>query len=172
MKKLLTTLFIVAATFVASAQTIITNSPGGVWGTISDFFANNPTNTFDLTGYGIYDITTKGAGGGARVGYWITPSVGAALDVGYCDSSWTFANLGLSGRGTVKLGDIANLTLHASAGPGWNINGQSQSVVVFASTGGTLHINKWKYFDFLGEYQHVTTEANQDRVIFGLTRKF
>jgi hypothetical protein len=151
----------------------------GIGGIVKDFFANNPTNTWDVSGFGLVSRSDHfGYGAGTRVGYWITPSVGAALDFNYCDSSWTFTSLGLAGRGTINVKNIGFVSPYATVGAGWNINGgdvpgtYQQSVVAVAGTGATIHINAIKWFDFVGEYQHVTMTPNQDRILFGITRRF
>jgi hypothetical protein len=41
-----------------------------------------------------------------------------------------------------------------------------------AASGATVHINAIQWFDFFGEYQHLTTTPGQDRVLFGITWKF
>jgi hypothetical protein len=163
---------VLCAGMTAQAQT------NSIWQEMIDsakqFVANNPTNTYDVSVYGVANKTDKyGYGGGLRVGYWMTPSVGAALDLNYCDSSWMFTSLGLAGRGTIKAGTIATVSLYASAGAGWNIQGAEQTVVGVVGTGGTLHINGWDYFDLFSEYQHVTISPDsQNRILVGLTRRF
>lgn len=142
--------------------------------TAKQFVANNPTNTWDTSVYALANRTSKfGYGGGVRVGYWMNPSVGAALDANYCDSSWTFTSLGLTARGTVNVSTIATVSPYATVGAGWNINGAQQTVVAVVGAGGTLHIKGWDYFDLFGEYQKVTLSPDsQQRLLVGLTRKF
>jgi hypothetical protein len=157
-----------------------TCSAGSLWDAVGDFFANNPTNSWDVSGYGIYlnsgklaeGVKPNGFGGGARLGYWLSPSVGAALDASYADSSWTFMSLGLAGRGTVNVGGYASLTLYATAGPGWNVRGPEQRLVAEAGGGAVLEIKALKWLQFFGEYQYITTSAPQERIIFGLVRRF
>lgn len=139
------------------------------------FIANNPTNTYDVSVYGVASQSDKyGYGAGVRVGYWLSPSIGAALDVNYCDSSWMFTSLGLTGRGTLNLSTVGTLGLYATAGAGWNWNASTgKTIVAVVGAGGTLHINGWDYFDGFAEYQHVTLSPdNQNRLLLGLTRKF
>jgi hypothetical protein len=156
-----------------------TNTPSGIGQTVKNFFANNPTNTWDVSGYGLASRSDHfGYGAGTRFGYWLTPSVGAALDFNYCDSSWTFTSLGLAGRGTINVGPLGSVSPYASIGAGWNIRGgtvpgsYNQSVVAVAGGGATIHIAAIKWFDFVGEYQHLTMNPNQDRILFGITRRF
>lgn len=146
---------------------------------VKSFFANNPTNTWDITGYGLQNLDTTSFGAGARVGYWLTPSVGAALDASYCDSSWTFMSLGLAARGTVKLGDVGSVSPFITAGAGWNVKTPAdlgdelkQTVVAVAGGGATLHFEKVKWFDFFGEYQYVSGIEGGNRILFGLTKRF
>ncbi len=168
------------ATLAAVCLLAFNAQAGSAWDTIGDFFAANPTNSFDLSAYGLKNLSTEvpgianGLGGGARIGYWLTPSVGAALDVSYCESSWTFASLGLAGRGTFHVGSLLDVTPYVSAGPGWNIEatGLGQSIVAVAGGGATITITKWKGLSFFAEYTKVLTEKQQDRVQFGITKRF
>jgi hypothetical protein len=158
-----------------------------------DFFHNNPTNTWDVSGYGVVSRSDHfGYGAGTRVGYWMTPVAGAALDFNYCDSSWTFTSLALAARGTIKLSTLGTASPYASLGAGWNIRGgpvstsansfsisggpnatiYSSSVVGVVATGAQVHLNLIQWFDFFGEYQHLTMSPNQDRVLFGITHRF
>ena len=142
---------------------------------VKDFFTDNPTNIYDVSTYAVVSRNAHyGYGGGVRVGYWITPSVGAALDVNYADSSWMFTSLGLAGRGTINLSTYGALTLYATAGAGWDINsGASPTVVGVVGSGGNLHINGFDWFDMFGEYQYITlSPENQQRIVAGITRKF
>jgi len=182
MKKLLTTILsacLLAASLSAQAQT----NSGSILGTIEAFFANNPTNSWETSVYGLNNITQSklsladGWGGGARIGYWLTRSVGANLDVSYCDSSWTFASLGLAGRGTINLGTLGSVTPYITAGPGWNAKTKdgvtTQKAVVVAGGGATLDLKAIKWCSFFAEYDHVTTSPDpQNRIIFGITKRF
>lgn len=153
---------------------------------LTQFLLNNPTNSWDVSGYGIVNLspgfagdTAERFGGGTRIGYWLpgtnafSRSVGAALDLSYCDHNWTFASLALEMRGTVYLGQHSFLTLHVATGPGFNLDGAgNNSTVVFdVASGGTLHIDGLPV-DILAEYQHVSTSPAQDRVVLGLTKHF
>jgi hypothetical protein len=150
--------------------------------TVAAFFAGNPTNSWDVSAYGVCNTKStlqdvaKGWGAGARVGYWLNPSVGASIDLSYCDSSWTFASIGLAGRGTIKLGSIGTVSPYITAGPGVNIkssaSGVEPTIVVVAGGGATLHFDKLKWCDFFGEYRHVTTTEAQDLITFGIVKKF
>lgn len=176
MKKLITVIGVAALLATVNAQ----ETGGGLWDTLGTFFKNNPTNSWDVSSYGLWKESAatlslnkaSSFGAGARVGYWITPAVGAALDLSYCDRSWTFASLGLAGRATITLGSVGTLSPYASVGPGWNIQGEQKSIVAVAAGGATLHINKLPWFDLFGEYQHITTTETQNRIAFGLTKRF
>ncbi len=178
MKPTLLATLLLAAALPALAQTNTittdTNSPAsGIWGEVQKFFANNPTNKLDLSSYALFSTqATNGWGGGLRASYWLTPAVGAAIQVDYCDSSWTFASLGLAGRGTLTLGSIGSLTPYVTAGPAWNIRGKTPSLVAEAGAGGELAINAIKWLRFFGEYQHITVEPAQDRFLIGITHPF
>lgn len=172
MKTKLTTL-IIAAFVAVSAQ------GGSVWDAIGDFFKNNPTNTFDVSAYGLVNVADSvptlkdGIGGGGRVGYWLTPAIGAALDLSYCDHSWTFASLSLAGRGTINVGQLGTLSTYLMAGPGWNIETSlEQDVVAVAGGGASLTFKKWPTVALFGEYQQVFTDREQQRVAFGVTKRF
>jgi ABC-type amino acid transport substrate-binding protein len=142
--------------------------------TAKQFVANNPTNTWDASVYALANRTDKfGYGGGARVGYWMNPSVGAALDVNWCDHAWTFTSLGLTARGTINVGTVATVSPYGTVGAGWNIHGADQTVVAVVGTGGVLHINGFDWFDIFSEYQKVTLSPDsQQRLLLGITRKF
>ena len=159
----------------AQAQTNTTSVWSQMLADAKTFIANNPTNIYDVSTYAVVSRNAHyGYGGGVRVGYWITPSVGAALDVNYADSSWMFTSLGLAGRGTINLSTYGALTLYATAGAGWDINsGASPTVVGVVGSGGNLHINGFDWFDMFGEYQYITlSPENQQRIVAGITRKF
>lgn len=153
---------------------------GSVWDTVGDFFAANPTNKWDLSGYGIAlnsddfaeGVRPNGWGGGTRIGYWLNPSVGAALDANYAQSSWTFTSLALTARGTFAIGEAARVTPYVLAGAGWNINGPARSVVAVAGGGAVLDLKPVRWFKFFGEFQHVTTSEPQNRVLFGIVKSF
>ena len=158
---------------------ITTQASDSVWQQMVNtgvaFIKNNPTNTYDVSTYAVVSQSDKyGYGAGARIGYWINPSVGAALDVNYCGNSWMFTSLGLAGRGTINLPPQATLGLYATAGAGWNWNnGASPTVAAVVGAGGTLHINNFDWFDLFGEYQHVTLSPDsQNRVLLGVTKRF
>lgn len=143
--------------------------------TVIQFFKNNPTNTFDVSGYGLMDTAaTNGFGGGARLSYWPSPMVGASIDLSYCDRSWTFASLAIDLRGTIHLFSGVDLTPYGAVGPGWNIQGKGSSPVVFTATGGSVRISPLaKYVDaFFGEFQYVTTSPPEKRFAVGLTKRF
>jgi hypothetical protein len=178
MKKLI----IVTSLFVAISLQAQSNIVSDIKGTVVQFLAQNPTNTWDVTSYIVNNTTSsrlaisEGWGGGARVGYWLNPSVGASLDINYCEGAWTFTSLGLAARGTINLGSFGSVSPYATLGAGWNMTGSgagaTASVVAVAGSGGTLHINSIKWFDFMGEYQHITTTIPQDRIVFGIVKRF
>jgi hypothetical protein len=154
-------------------------------GVIGDFFGQNPTNTWDVSTYALNNLTSskldvsKGWGGGIRTGYWLTPSVGAALDLSYCDQSWTFATIGLTARGTINLGAIGSVSPYAVAGPGYTFTrsgtGQTinQELVAKAGAGAVVHLSFLKWADLFGEYSYTTTSPKeQELVIFGFTKRF
>ena len=186
MKKLILSLLLclplsLAAQTITSTNGVPLPEGSGILDALGDFFRNNPSNNWDVTTYALYNVsnvssnTADGLGAGVRVGYWfpsdaLKGSVGAAVDLSYNDHAWTAASVGLAGRGTIRFGDIASVTLHAVAGPGWNIHGAARSIVAVVGTGGNLHINKLPWVDFFGEYQHLTTSPEaQDRVLLGVT---
>lgn len=147
---------------------------------IEEFINNNPSQKWEVWSYGIKlnspgkadGVAAYGLGGGAAISYWINPSVGAKLSADWCDSSWTFASLGMTARGTVRLADSVALSPFAEAGPGWNVKGPERSVVAVAGAGATLSI-KGAPFDIFGAYQYVTTSPReQERILFGLKLKF
>lgn len=167
---------------IGVAALLATSLNASLW---SDFFNNNPSNQWDVTAYGLNNVSTsqldisRGWGGGARVGYWISPSVGASLDFNYCDSRWTFGSLALTARGTINLGSLGSVSPYVLAGPGYsfqysNPGGVSpQEVVAIAGSGATLHFNAIKWCDFMGEYVHITTKPEaQNQVRFGITKRF
>ena len=181
MKKQMTVIAVAALLLVTEsmpAQSVLTS----IGTTVAQFFANNPQNSWDVSGYGLNNVAqsqldiSKGWGGGARVGYWLNPSVGASLDLSYCNSSWTFASIGLAGRGTITFGTLGTISPYITAGPGLNIksaaNGATPTVVVVAGGGATIHVNAIKWCDFFGEYRHVTTTEPQDLIAFGITKHF
>lgn len=165
---------------VITALTLTTYAHAGFLDVVGDFFANNPTNRWDLSGYGIAlnsdnfaeGVKPDGWGGGTRIGYWATPFLGAALDLNYAASSWTFTSLALTARGTFSIGSVADVTPYASAGAGWNINGPEKSIVAVAGAGAVLDIKKIRWFKLFAEYQHVTTTEPQNRILFGITKSF
>ena len=176
MKKLLGSIAVIGLVFTAQAQETNGNV---IWDSLKEFISNNPSNKWDVTAYGAYNISkvdddvSHGIGVGARVSYWITPAVGAAVDASYMDSNWTLANVSMIGRGTIKVGNFADITLHAIAGPAWNIRGQEDSIIAVMGTGGTLTFNKFPKWGLLGEYSHFTTNpVAQDRVMLGITYRF
>src|SRR3990167_6057277 len=132
---------------------VSTSQAGTLWDTVGDFFAQNPTNSWDVSAYGLKNLSTdppgiaNGLGGGARVGYWLTPNIGAALDVSYCETSWTFASLGIAARGTFHIGALAG-------------------------GGASVTLKKWPSWAAFAEYTTVLTEKEQRRVVFGLTKRF
>ena len=158
---------------------VSTSQAGTLWDTVGDFFAQNPTNSWDVSAYGLKNLSTdppgiaNGLGGGARVGYWLTPNIGAALDVSYCETSWTFASLGIAARGTFHIGSL-DVTPYISAGPGWNIDakGLGPEIVALAGGGASVTLKKWPSWAAFAEYTTVLTEKEQRRVVFGLTKRF
>ena len=148
------------------------------WDNVQTFFDNAPTNKVDIGLYGVKDVTLGktpqlyGLGAGLSLSYWITPVVGAALRVDYCDSSWTATSLALSGRGAVNIGTFAKFTPYVFVGPAWNIKGPSQEFVVDAGGGGEVSFTKWPKWAFFGEFHHLTTTEPIDRIEAGIHYRF
>ena len=185
MKKIL--ILIGVAALLATATQAQTTPGTSIWTDIGNAFGsvfkNNPTNTWDVSMYGLNDISKSkldikdGWGAGVRVGYWLSPAIGASVDVSYCDASWTFASLGLTARATFNVGSFASVTPYVVAGPGWNVskglNGVTGSVVAVAGAGGELDIKAVKWCKFFGEYSRVIGSGDvQERVQFGIKKTF
>ena len=165
---------------LAAALALTVSAQGAtLWDDISkvigNFFNNAPTNTWEVGGYGIYisdaeaaEITADSFGGGARVQYKVSPSLGAALDLSYARSSWTFASLAFTVQGGINFGQTATLAPYVFAGPGWNIKGPEQSIVAVTGGGADLDIKALKWFKFFGEYRYITTTDPQDQIVFGV----
>lgn len=167
MKKLILAIGVALCCVTVNAQ-----FSSNVLSTVDSFFKNNPTNAIDITAYGLQVVESKEFGAGTRMSYWLTPSVGAALDVSYVNGNWTFTSLALGARGTVKLGDAGSVSPFVSAGSGWNIKGPEETIVAIGTAGATIHINRIKYFDLFGEYQYISGKETENRIAFGITKKF
>lgn len=176
-------LTIIGAVIVLMAVNVKASVFSDITDMAQQMFNNNPSNTWDVSTYALNNLNStaqdaaKGWGAGAKIGYWLNPSVGTTLDVSYCNSTWTFASLSLTARGTINISSFGTISPYVYAGPGYSFTksetGIEQSVVAVAGSGATLHINKLTWFDFFGEYAHITTTPDaQDRIQFGITRRF
>jgi len=166
-------------TTLAATLLLAFTTSAGIMDVVSDFFAANPTNSWDVSTYGLKNVTSEtpgisgGLGAGARIGYWLTPFAGVALDGSYCDSSWTFASLGIAARGTFRIGTVATVTPYVTAGPGWNIQSDlTKEVVAVAGAGASVTWTKYPSVSAFGEYVSILTDKQQNRVQFGLTKRF
>lgn len=179
MKKIIAFLFLLP--LCALAQT---NPPSsGIGGIIGGFFANNPSNQWDVSAYVIRDDAQARYGPGLGVAYWLMPSVGTSLDLNYIDGDLSFASLGINGRGTFKLGSFADVTSYAKAGPGWifrrGVAGTAydQRVVAIASAGVSVDIKAIdKYVVPFGEWRHVfegnSNTVGHNQILVGLSHRF
>ena len=172
-----------ASVITVPAQT----NTGGFWDTIGQFLSNNPTNSWDVSAYAVYNLTdtpesvADNLGAGTRISYWIDPSIGAALDFSYCNNSWTFASLALQARGTIHLKNFADISPYVLAGPGWNIetgdgrlttDDLAPSIVAVAGGGVSVAFHKLPKWSGFGEYVHITTREPQNRIQTGIGFKF
>jgi hypothetical protein len=175
MKKLIS--ISIGLALCASAAVAQTNTFGNQ---VSAFFRQNPTTLWEVGGYGMADVTSQtlskdlgGYGGGGRVSYWITPSVGAALDVNYSgNGGLSYGVFSLAGRGTLHLGKVADVTLYGIGGPGYQLKGGNKSLIAMIGSGGDVKPSFFKWGKFFGEYQHRTTSPETRLVLFGIKKEF
>lgn len=145
---------------------------------IHGFLAGNPTNAWDVSAYGLRNLSANTAsvaerwGAGARISYWLRPAIGAALDASYCDHAWTFASLALTARGSFWVGPV-RVTPYAHTGPGWNINSDfSKTIVAVAGGGASFEWTGRKWPALFVEWNDVIADRDQKRLIWGITWRF
>lgn len=182
---------------VAIALFLPSMSNAGLWddigGTVKDFFANNPTNSWDVWMYGLNNVNTSrpwaadrniagGWGGGVGISYNVKPFADVSLQSWYCDSTWTLASVNLTFKGTIKLNKDGTSFVqpYAGAGPGWNIqtgqNGIENTVVAVASGGAVIRwawLRDWSKCDLFGDYTVVTPLPETQKLVrFGVKLSF
>lgn len=149
---------------------------------VSAFFANNPTDLWELGAYAMADVTgqqlpqdMQGVGGGLRLSYWINPSVGVALDANYyANGGLSYGVFSMAGRGTARLGTLADVTFYAIGGPGYQLKGGNKSLIAMVGTGVDIRFGFLKRAGVVvfGEFQHRTTSPVTDLGVCGLKRGF
>ncbi len=182
MKKIIkTAILTIILTFLSFIGTVKASIWDDITDTASQFFSNQSTNQFEVIAFGIKNVAEKPVslanhwGEGLRIQYWPTKVLGTSLDIGYCDSTLTFASLGIGLRGTVTPVSWLSVTPYVSAGPGWAITApDSVEPTLAAQAGGGAYLTLTKYpkWFLMGEYHKIFTTPEQNQIRFGLGYRF
>ena len=167
------------ATIAVSIALTVSAQATNVWDSALGFLNNNPSGVWDLSVYGLKNTTTSeasvanGFGFGMRAGYWVKPMIGVSADFSYCDSTWTFASLGLNARATITLAGKVDVTPYVVAGPGWTMSGSlEKEICAVAGTGVSVKLKAKPQYAIFGEYMKVMTSPEQNRIQIGATVTF
>ena len=150
--------------FSSQAQTNTNSGPYDL-PQIFNFLSGVGTN-LSASAYGLYDLTSKSAGGGVALDYKITPIVGAALRLDYLKGDLYVVQGTVNLEVPFKLGNFVVVPF-AFAGGGTPFSGTSRSgdLLWVASAGMSMHVNN--HWAILFGYEHWSGAGFNDDVLGG-----